>query len=81
MVQAAKTTSELEALTIWDTVTRLSTDLIVDVRIGVARLVASATGKSGMKEIAFTHNNHRTFIPKKRSSMEAHEDSFTLAGK
>jgi len=45
MVQAAKTPKELEALSIWEAVTRLAKDPIVDVRIGVARLVANATGK------------------------------------
>jgi hypothetical protein len=50
MVQAAKTAGELEGLTIWDSVTRLAGDLIIDVRIGVARLVADATGKFSLKE-------------------------------
>jgi hypothetical protein len=50
MVQAAKTAGELEALTIWDSVTRLAEDPIIDVRIGVARLVADATGEFSLKE-------------------------------
>jgi len=49
MVQAAKTAGELEALTIWDSVTRLAEDSIIDVRIGVARLVADATGEFSLK--------------------------------
>lgn len=44
MAQATKNTAELESLTIWNSIAMLAQDAIVDVRIGVARLVANATG-------------------------------------
>jgi len=37
-------------LTIWGAIKRLAQDPIIDVRIGVARLIASATGRSAMGE-------------------------------
>jgi hypothetical protein len=43
MAQAANNTAELESLTIWNSIAMLAQDPIVDVRIGVARLVANAT--------------------------------------